>query len=1035
MEINDKLIDFEGVKEFKKNNPQFKLDNIYVCQSVDMDGNIVDTKYGANIVTDFGLKDMMVSGRYEITSFYMCLGSGDADPSYGPSDSHSLNMYISALDSKARDEWWYIANPDHKSFSVFEYDPVTKVQSTSQPVTRHMWEYTDGNNQLYTIREIGMFYSNQSVDKLSMHALIYDSQGQKSYIEKKPNTRLFITFYVTYGTSFADVPVLYDQGVYVYANALLGHPYKRSLGAYINCIMRCNCYLTNRSDWYSLADTSKGTSVQYNYLSSDDDQRVMNDLSITESNPFFWEDPATYCSGFLMSDSEKRSNYIESLTKINDNGYAILTFERMVTSEELETFYATADRSNSILPNDSYYRYNPSDVDLYYRNLGTNFGICHSRGPVEWKPTSGGSNTYMKQWDFGAHLPCSNFNITELNMYNHLTKEYDIDIDYFSDPDFEYNEFLSTYLYIRQYVHFDGIDKWVYVFIFPKNYGNITKFENTGISICATDAYWDVSTYEAGRIPDLTNVPVELQKKRYYIITNGNVQRLLPTITGLNDAHKMILPQSRQAFEFPTELSPTHFYGADTSVSETYCAYSGCKPIIDQTHGFFVTPDKIIYLDSDNDVSNAVTYPLSIQGYANKLSRLRRYLTKNGDKLLIFNGYYAWLDDGWKTDTRPVSKNHFVIYTITDKNTAPTAVEYDLTFQDTSSMDNDTYHKYTWSSNGFLVAQKQIGGDEAVVVDVYGDQDSNYEPTQHSILNAQHCFALELTDNCVYYDTAESSGTAFVFKVYDMKNREVIDTFTIDDATAYTVEGIYGWREFVYVQVIANSIHSTYLYDINSNRLQKLHSDFWWSRVIRTDMYSWGHYIAIDDCFIWCAGVGANENVFCLKASDPTQYYYLFNTDYVNSTCYTYSYYPCIGTCNDGKQLILTYITGNAFTMTVDLGLFLDKGPIQHATNAYNADWLGRDKCKVSGSGGYMQSIVGSYFPFNDGVIIISGNRDYNFTCYGKMWWQPIECKLPLHMKGTTYTINAYNDPIKWWGKSYQLSFTNNIAKFNNGGE
>jgi len=1034
MEINGKLIDFEGVKEFKKNNPQFKLDNIYVCQSVDMDGNIVDTKYGANIVTDYGLNDMMVSGYNSSTNFYMCLGSGDTDPTYGPTDSHSLNAYISALGAKSYSNWWNIADSSNRYFSVFEYDPVTKVQSTSQPVTRHMWGYTDGNNQLYTIREIGMYYSGRSANSLSMHALIYDSQGQKSYIEKKPNTRLFITFYVTYGTSFADVPALYDQGVYVYANALLGHPYKNTLTEYINCIMRCNCYKTNISYWTSLDDTYKGDTYR-NYRSGSDVQCIMNGLSITESNAFFWEDPATYCSGFLVRDYVTWSYNIESLKQINDNGFAILTFERMSEPEELETFYATANRSNSILPNNWQYRYNPNDVNLYYRGLGNNFGICHPRGPIEWKPTSGGSNEYMKQWDFGAHFPCSNFNITELNMYNHLTKEYDIDIDYFSDPDFEYNDFLSKNLYIRQYVHFDGIDKWVYVFIFPKNYGNITKFENTGISICATDAYWDVSTYEAGRIADLTNVPVELQTKRYYIITSGGVQSLLPTATGLNDTHRMILPQSRQAFEFPTELSPTGFYGADTSVEYSSSSYSGCKPIIDQTHGFFATPNKIIYLDSDNDVSNAVAYPLSIQGYENKLSRLRRYLTKNGDKLLIFNGYYGWWNNDWRTDTRPASKNHFVIYTITDKNTAPTAVEYDLAFQDTSSMNNDTYHKYTWSSNGFLVAQKQIGGDEAVVVDVYGDQDSNYEPTQHSILNAKHCFALELTDNCVYYDTAESSGTAFVFKVYDMKNRTVIDTFTIDDATAYTVEGIYGWREFVYVQVIANTIHSTYLYDINSNRLQKLHSDFWFSRVTRTDMYSWGHYIAIDDCFIWCAGASRNERIIVLKASDPTQYYDLFNNDYVDSTCHSYSYYPCIGTCNDGKQLILTYITGNTYTMTVDLGLFLDKGPIQHATNAYNGDYLGRDKCRVSWSTSEVSAIIGSYFPFNDGVIIISGNNGYYGTCYGKMWWQPIECKLPLHMKGTTYTINAYNDPIKWWGKSFQLSFTNNIAKFNNDGE
>ena len=74
MEIDKNIIDFEGVKNFKKNNPQFKHDNIYVCQSVDMDGNIVDTKYGANIVTDYGLNRMMVDGHSFYGSLYMYLG-------------------------------------------------------------------------------------------------------------------------------------------------------------------------------------------------------------------------------------------------------------------------------------------------------------------------------------------------------------------------------------------------------------------------------------------------------------------------------------------------------------------------------------------------------------------------------------------------------------------------------------------------------------------------------------------------------------------------------------------------------------------------------------------------------------------------------------------------------------------------------------------------------------------------------------------------------------------------------------------------
>jgi len=1047
MEIDKNLIDFEGVKNFKKNNPQFKHDNIYVCQSVDMDGNIVDTKYGANIVTDYGLNRMIVDGYYVSTSLNMYLGSGDTDPTYGPTDSHSLNSYISALGGKGYSNYWSIADKNSVNFSAFEYDPVTKVQSTSQPIARYMWDYTDGSNQLYTIREIGLAHYNDGVNKISMHALIYDSLGQKSYIEKKPNTRLFITYYVTFGVSFADVPSLYDQGVYVYSNALHGHPYKNREYRYLGCIMRCNCYKTGQNSWYSFDNTYKGGSDYTFYRDSSDVQRIRGGIWATsEQYSFFWEDPGMYSSGFIITNqySNLSSQSMESLTDLttdglnsNGGGWSMVSYERMSEPEELETFYATPYASNDILPYDSSYNYDAARVDWNYRELQYNFGICNPYSPVEWVPTSGGSYEPSKYWERGAHLPCTNFDITELNMYNHITKDYDIDIDYTSDPDFEYMDHYPRRSYAKQYVHFDGVDKWVYAFTFPRSYGNITKFSNTGITICATDAYWDPSTYEAGRITDLTNIPVELQTKRYYVITSGDVQKLSLSYTGWNNRHKIVLPSSKQAYEFPRALQSPDFYNSD-DYDYNYRYYVGCKPIIDQTNGFFVTPDKIIYLDSDNDPSNAVSYPISIQDYSSRLSRLRRYLTEDGDKLLIFNGWYGYWNGSWRKESRTTAKNHFVIYTITDKNTTPTAVEYDLTFQDTSSMDNDTYHKYTWTRKGFLVAQKQIGGDEAVIVDVYGDQASNYEPTQHSILNSKHCFALDLTENCVYYDPVESDGTAFLFKIYDMKNRTVIDTFTIDDSIAYTIEGIYGWREFIYVQVIANSTRSTYLYNSNTNMLQKLNSNFWFSHVAGTSMYSWGHYVAIEDCFVWCRGKGSSGKVIVIRADDPTNYHHLYNSTFVSDSCHTYAYYPCIGTCNDGKQLILTYITYGKFTAVVDLGLFLDQGEIRHATCASDST-LGYDRCCVSYHG-YNDAdpyVDGSVFPFNDGIISLSANA-YNgdhWSKYGRMWWQPIECKLPLHMKGTTYTINAYNDPIKWWGKGGSYSFTNNIDKYNNNGE
>ena len=61
------------IDEFCRNNPSKIVDNLYLCQSVDMDGNIIDTKIGVNKMTNYGLKLIFVN--HNSFNEYIFLGS------------------------------------------------------------------------------------------------------------------------------------------------------------------------------------------------------------------------------------------------------------------------------------------------------------------------------------------------------------------------------------------------------------------------------------------------------------------------------------------------------------------------------------------------------------------------------------------------------------------------------------------------------------------------------------------------------------------------------------------------------------------------------------------------------------------------------------------------------------------------------------------------------------------------------------------------------------------------------------------------
>ena len=84
----------EILEQFMKNNPGMNQESLYLCESVDMDGNVIDTKIGVNLLTNYGLSDHFVNGLARQDTMKIWLGSGQSAPD--PTAS-TLQTYISNL--------------------------------------------------------------------------------------------------------------------------------------------------------------------------------------------------------------------------------------------------------------------------------------------------------------------------------------------------------------------------------------------------------------------------------------------------------------------------------------------------------------------------------------------------------------------------------------------------------------------------------------------------------------------------------------------------------------------------------------------------------------------------------------------------------------------------------------------------------------------------------------------------------------------------------------------------------------------------
>lgn len=172
----------EFAKNFKLKTHHPSISNLYVMQTVDRDGNVVEERYGMNLMTNYGMSQYFVNRANFPTNLYIGNGSGTFN--------HTTNSLLSPIITTAAT----VSNSSKSYQYPLYYDSHEGIITT---VMKYMEVYFDYNpagiSGPIDISEYGI---GSAYNQLWTHSWVYNNIGAKSTIRKDINTRLYITVYM-----------------------------------------------------------------------------------------------------------------------------------------------------------------------------------------------------------------------------------------------------------------------------------------------------------------------------------------------------------------------------------------------------------------------------------------------------------------------------------------------------------------------------------------------------------------------------------------------------------------------------------------------------------------------------------------------------------------------------------------------------------------------------------------------------------------------------------------------------------------------
>ena len=223
-------------ENFKTRTKTSSLSNLYIIQAIDRDGNVVDEKYGMNLMTNYGMSQYFVSRQGFPTNLYIGNGSG--------SFNHTTNVLQSPIITTAAQK-----TSTTKSYAYpLYYDNITGVITCVVKYMEVYFDYTvDGIIGPVDVTEYGI---GTAYNALWTHSWVYNSLGQKSAIRKEPGVRLEITVFMCMSYNVALIDDAAAEGKYI----CITNPY-RFFNQSVVTMNDNSLYTFRRNDYYERTKT------------------------------------------------------------------------------------------------------------------------------------------------------------------------------------------------------------------------------------------------------------------------------------------------------------------------------------------------------------------------------------------------------------------------------------------------------------------------------------------------------------------------------------------------------------------------------------------------------------------------------------------------------------------------------------------------------------------------------------------------------------------------------------------------------------
>lgn len=1051
--------------------------NVYILQTEDLDGNIIDEKYALNVTTDryfwgyFGTESGRPSLTYDrIVNLFIGDGTYSEYGDITTDVSHLNHMtYTGAMTKTSGD------SQERVESSTFYWDANTGVLYSSNSVIYGYFDYVlSGISSTLTISEIGLS-TGSSYNELATHAYVIDAEGHYSSIEKHINEKLTVYAYiVTYHKPGYIENKLWNQGI-----GFAWNPW--AIRAFGN---------SGYGNYWQDYNNGTVNACFHFFISSPRWNR--------ESNTEGYSDNTTY-----------RASKICAVRK------AVITGTYDSTAKTITQSLGFSSNSALIEAKDYYYdqlvismadAYYDSSARLSYgdmcaivkevsldtpEEISTDLAYCRSINSSDLSATFG--HWQKSNMDVRGLLPVTNLNITDFKAYNGLTKEWDISETVLNATNTYNLTRMQIYPWVGMYMmcpYFEnGLVKQgrQFVRIYFNMYTDypITSISTTSISaanIWCTDTYWDTTSWV--RIEDPTNVSSTLGSKKYIIGFGGN-------IWGNSGADTSTQPVevTRSGYTIPTlQTDETTTLTNIDNYTNGAVGYTRDDDYLSRynLNGYYNIPN------DDNEyifMSNCVYYPelqTSLPIETNTTGSytppgnmkdpiptlrfeepsgkriLQIFRASNNDTLMSPNLQYVSVFD-------IPSKTELVndpTLTLTEH-----IVELGSTFSNTITITTGKQYCVESTETGYVLFCNP-DTNRTHIVNMLGDpNDPDHEPFSFILkypgtndeLPSSACYPIKYTNMVVAYDPQYSTETESGYIIIDLENDIIVDQFRIDKTLMTSVRHITAVNDKIYIIGDAdNSWTSTwrcFLYDLNRTA---------GSRLILTDMTNaqsrslvpggdktdWNIYCWIklmnsktygdDECILGTyIPSSGNMGLYYIDLERPTEpinisdgvglSYTRFAADsnYRRPMMRIFKY-------NDGKQRILTidaninhYVVGEAwrwydYSYFFDANLIRDtrSGPkhlninnvsIPNNISVSSSNYLAYSAYRVAYM--YKGKIWLSEYSFNY-TREEAGWQDYRYRQKSDNSHRIVDPKrlLPHRMTGTTTTIQAYNNPKRIYG-------------------